>query len=316
MASNRRESPYITIDAEAPLDARWTAPLWFAWSRLLATCRLKRACTAETWPAAVLKLRTTQAASIFGVHPNKVRSTLDTLGDVASITVRWSKDHGGDLLLISVDNYAEYQKLGRPTSARTSAELRDPPHVPTVSRPHVREEEKNPECRSASEPAESTPPVEPDVERDPPEPDRPKPARSPDPVVAVWLDIQAAFGAYCGAAVPRAMNASRRAAIGAAIREGLDPVAIVHGYMAFHDRHGSDFDPFGHFTPDTVFRASHRAKYAEAAERAAEDRGPPPWPPRGRGSNAGGTPRYVNDMNEEQFRAAMDEEYRRRGMRQ
>jgi len=150
-----REAPYITVEAESALDSRWTAPLWFAWSRVLSTCRLKRACTAESWPAAVLELRTHEAASILAVHANKVRSTLDLLSMVASISVRSHRDHGGDLWTISVDNYAKYQKLGRPTSATTYKDVSDPPHVPTSLR-----KKKSPD-------AAASPPLEPVDEQSP-----------------------------------------------------------------------------------------------------------------------------------------------------
>jgi hypothetical protein len=142
-----REAPYITIEAESPLDSRWTATLHFAWMRLLGTCRLKRACTAETWPAAVLELRFREAASILDVPANRVRYTLDTLSTVASITVRYSSDHGGDTVSVSVDNYAKYQKLGRPTSAITSKDVSDPPSVPTSLRKKKNSEEEPPLAR-------------------------------------------------------------------------------------------------------------------------------------------------------------------------
>lgn len=137
----KRTDPYIVIRADAPLDSRWTADLWFAWSRLLGQCRLKRACTAETWPAAVLRLRTIEVASILAVHPNKVRWMLDRLVIPASMTARCERDHGGDLWVISVAKYAEHQKLGRPTYDLSSAEVRTPPNVPTSQRPNEEEEQ-------------------------------------------------------------------------------------------------------------------------------------------------------------------------------
>lgn len=139
-----REAPYITLEAECALDSRWTSELFFAFLRLLSQCRLKRACTAETWPAAVLRLRNHEAAAILAVYPNKVRSTLDRLAMVASISVRSEPDHGGNLWTVSVDNYAKYQKLGRRSLAGRSADLSDPPHVPTSPRPFVEEEERRP----------------------------------------------------------------------------------------------------------------------------------------------------------------------------
>jgi hypothetical protein len=253
----RRDNPYITIEAASPLDSRWTPLLWFAWSRLLGTCRLKRACTAETWPAAVLTVRTHELASILGVYPNKVRSTVDQLKIVASISARSRRDHGGDLWVISVDNYAKYQKLGRPTSAETSAELLGPPYDPTTLRT---EEEKNPPTPQEVEPSEKTPETT---------------------VDAAWPAVQEAFASY-GVQPPRKLNTPRRTALRATLAEGSDPSTLVHGYMAFHDRHGADYDPLGYFTPETIFRAAHRAKYAEAYDRALVERGPPPWLPRGR----------------------------------
>ena len=250
-----REAPYISIRAEAPLDPRWTPELWFAWCRLLATCRLKRACTAESWPAAVLRLRPIEAASILNTTPNHVASVFAKLSQACSLTVHKEGDRDAARWVCSVDKYAEYQKLGRPTYARSSGEVSDPPLVP--SSPRTSEKKKNP----------PTP--------------RGRGAPATDPIADAWPAVQAAFGAYAGAADPRKLTASRASAIRATIADGLDPVACVHGYMAFHDRHGAGFDPLGHFTPETVFRAANRAKYAEAAARARAERGAPPWPPRG-----------------------------------
>lgn len=117
--------------------------------RLLATARLKRACTAETWPAAVLTLRNYEAASILAVYPNKVRSTLDRLKMVASISALSRLDLGSNVWVISIANYAKYQKLGRPTSAKSYAELSDPPYVPTSLRPLREEEESAPSGAAA-----------------------------------------------------------------------------------------------------------------------------------------------------------------------
>ena len=178
----RKGPPYIVVRADAPLDSRWTADLWFAWSRILGQCRLKRACTSETWPAAVLRLRTIEAAAILAVHPNKVRWMLDRLVIPASMTARRERDHGGDLWTISVSNYAEYQKLGRPTSDHVGAEVRDPPNVPTSHRPHKEEE------RSAAQP-----------EPEPAKPPRSKPRKPrrdplpegfPDPLFKLELEAE------------------------------------------------------------------------------------------------------------------------------
>lgn len=125
-----RHEPYVTVEARAALDHRWTADLWFAWSRILSTCRLKRACTPESWPAAVLRVRTIEAASILSCHPNKVRWMLDRLTIAASIEVRSNADRHGYVWTISVSNYAKYQKLGRPTYDIS----REPPYVPTSLR--------------------------------------------------------------------------------------------------------------------------------------------------------------------------------------
>lgn len=179
----RKGPPYITIEAEAPLDPRWDAGLWFAWSRILGQCRLKRACKPDTWPAAVLRLRTIQAAAILAVHPNKVRWMLDRLAIVASMSARCTADHAGDMWTITVDNYAKYQKLGRPTSDVSSAEVREPPHVPTSPRPHQKKRE------SAAQP-----------EPEPEKPARSKPRKArrdplpegfPDPLFL--LEIEAEF---------------------------------------------------------------------------------------------------------------------------
>lgn len=154
-------NPYITIEAEAPLDSRWTPELWFAWSRLLATCRLKRACSAESWPAAVVELTPAGFQSIMGKSHGKaawiLASKLAAVADVtfervgrnrevlerikpelgasleracsehvASLQRAWSERR----TRVIVHNYAKYQKLGRRSLSRTS----DPPHVPTSPR--------------------------------------------------------------------------------------------------------------------------------------------------------------------------------------
>lgn len=158
----RRENPYITIEASSPLDSRWTPTLWFAWCRLLGTCRLKRACTAESWPAAVLTLRPIEAASILNTTPNWVANVLANLSQVASLTVRKDDSKSGARWVISVDNYAIYQKLGRPTSAKTSADVPTPPYVPTSLRPSG---QKNQNPEAAAEPAAvGTDPVPPEPE--------------------------------------------------------------------------------------------------------------------------------------------------------
>lgn len=149
--------PYITLEAECALDSRWTAATFFAWVRLLSQCRLKRACTADTWPAAVLNLRTIEAAAILGVHPNKVRWAFDQLAIVASIDVRSDADRHGDRWTITVANYAKYQKLGRRSLTETSDRTFSPPHVPTSPRT---EEERKTSPRAATPRRRATPRTE------------------------------------------------------------------------------------------------------------------------------------------------------------
>lgn len=283
----RKGPPYVSIQADAPLDSRWTAELWFAWSRILGTCRIKLACTAETWPAAVLRLRRHEAASILAVAPNRVRSSLDQLAMVASISVRHEADHGGDLWTISVDNYAEYQKLGRPTSAPKRSQDREPPSVPPSLRPSE-EKKKTPQ------------PPAPDGAASPPDP--PPEGRqldlTPDGAEGstalarrAWPGVQDAFAAYDPRRRPTALGAARLRTMAAILRElpARAPgvlVELVHGYMATHDRHGDGWNPLDNFTPETCWRAAHRAKHLDAHDRALAERGAPPWPPRGRAGAA------------------------------
>lgn len=185
-------------------------------------------------------------------------------------------EYRGDYTSIEWAKYADFQCLAsdsREISGKLSGSKVPLPRPAPASRVP---RHKKPGCRSAAKPAESMPPGL-DLAS----------GRTRDEVMSIWLDVQAAFAAYAGASVPRTLSAGRRRAIAAAIEERCDPVAIVHGYMAFHDRHGPDFDPLAHFTPETVFRAAHRAKYSDAALRAQAERGVPPWPPRGRSDGRG-----------------------------
>jgi len=161
-----REAPYITVEAEAPLDPRWTPALWFAWCKILATCRLKRAVTAESWPVAVLTLRTHEACAILETSAPYLARTLDKLALRADITWHKEASYGvesnGLRWIISVANYAKYQKLGRPTSARSCDDVSDPPYVPTSLR---KKEEKRERSVGSKQPPLSADLAQPEKQR-------------------------------------------------------------------------------------------------------------------------------------------------------
>lgn len=108
-------------------------------------------------------------------------------------------------------------------------------------------------------------------------------ASDPDPIDLIWPEVAAAFAMY-GRRL-ELLNESRRRQLRGALRDirkrgpqGL--VDTVHGYMAFHSTPRADYDPMQHFTPETVFRATLRAKYLEAYDRAIAEGREAPFLPR------------------------------------
>lgn len=141
---------------------------------------------------------------------------------------------------------------------RTKCALPEPRQSPA---PPVSEEESAP--AGAPSPA---------VEPKAPEPDR---------VAEAWEPLCAAFRAYHGKLPPKltpARHAQARARIGEHPEAGPEVLArAAHGFWAMHPRVSGDFDPREHFTPDTLLRPAHFAKYVEAFDAAVARGKKPPF---------------------------------------
>lgn len=154
----------------------------------------------------------------------------------------------------------------------------------------------------------------------------PPPSRGDRPPVEdAWTRGLKAAAAYKPTASSWKLTKARRKALRQLLDEhrsrGADAFAeVVHGYVFRHRRAGESFDPWEHFTADTLLRASKRAERLEAFDEATQQHGlSPPFRPlelrradsRDRGASA--TPQAQEDAasrmrreREEQIRAAYE----------
>ena len=109
---------------------------------------------------------------------------------------------------------------------------------------------------------------------------RPRAARAPGltaGTLACWEQMIGAFARH-GRAGKLKLTASRQRLIAGRVKEKHEPEDFgraVDGYRRMHPpgRSSGDFDPERYFTPDTILRPSHFAKYVEAAAPQSV-----PWP--------------------------------------
>lgn len=107
-------------------------------------------------------------------------------------------------------------------------------------------------------------------------------ARAPRLLIeSAWQELTRALARHGRDPTALRLTPARERAIRSRLGEGFPPDAFGHaadGYRAMHGRSGSNgFDPDKHFTPDTLLRPSHFAKYVEAAQ--AQQSGRRAWEP-------------------------------------
>lgn len=199
------------------------------------------------------------------------RKLAERLADVVSISI----EHRGEVSLISWAKFPSFQKFDSRNGPETAP--KSPAPISDLQSPY-REEEEDPLTPVAEPTGDRPPKVDLEPVGDPAEPTPIETARR-DAVAEAWPDVSAAFAAY--GRRPTVLNGSRHRSMAAALREfpGRPSVLVdlVHGYVASKEHAGPGFDVLGYLTPETVFRASHRAKYLEAFDRAVARGLAPPF---------------------------------------
>ena len=138
----RAKDPLVFFPVSTILDQPGRAPdEWWAWCRVLALCRRRRACSEKTYPAAIVAVAPRDLCSLMGRarrdHALRVLAAVpaheelvltDAAGRQLDATAELARSYRGGSFLLVVSKYAELQRFEIRTGGPTITPLhRNPP---------------------------------------------------------------------------------------------------------------------------------------------------------------------------------------------